>query len=160
MNPLAITFVTGNAGKAKTAREHLTPLGIDVEQARLDLDEIQSLHVQDVAMHKARQAFRALGRPLIIEDSGFCIDELGGYPGPMIKHALSALGARGIARLADLTATRACRFSSCLIYIDSHGVPRVFSSPDRACTVAAEPARPLAEGVWSELWNVVIPEGC
>jgi S-adenosylmethionine:tRNA ribosyltransferase-isomerase/non-canonical purine NTP pyrophosphatase (RdgB/HAM1 family) len=156
---LAVTFVTGNAGKVKTAREHLAPLGIEVEQARLDLDEIQSLHVQDVAMHKAQQAFRALGRPLIIEDSGFGIDELDGYPGPMIKHALTALGARGIARLADLTATRACRFSSCLVYIDDHGVPRVFASPGRTCTVAAEPAEPLAEGAWSDLWNVVIPEG-
>jgi S-adenosylmethionine:tRNA ribosyltransferase-isomerase/non-canonical purine NTP pyrophosphatase (RdgB/HAM1 family) len=155
-----ITFVTGNAGKLKTAREHLAPLGITVEQARLDLDEIQSLHVLDVAMHKAQLAFRVLGRPLIIEDSGFGIDELGGFPGPMVKHALSALGASGIARLADLTATRSCRFSSCLVYIDSHGVPRVFTSPERACTIAAAPAVPLAEGAWSELWDVVIPEGC
>lgn len=159
MTSLVITFVTGNAGKLATAREHLAPLGIEVEQARLDLDEIQSLDVQDVAMHKAWQAFRALGRPLIIEDSGFGIDELGGYPGPMIKHALAALGATGIARLADLTATRACRFSSCLVYIDSHGIPRVFTSPGRTCTVAAEPAEPLAQGAWSDLWNVVIPEG-
>lgn len=159
MTPLAITLVTGNAGKLATAREHLVPLGIKVEQVRLDLDEIQSLQVQEVAMHKAWQAFRALGCPLIVEDSGFGIDDLGGYPGPMIKHALTALGARGIARLADLTATRACRFSSCLVYIDSHGDPRVFTSPGRTCMVAAEPAEPAAEGAWSDLWNVVIPEG-
>jgi S-adenosylmethionine:tRNA ribosyltransferase-isomerase len=157
---MIITFVTGNAGKLKTAREHLSPLGIEVEQARLDVDEIQSLDVQDVAMHKAWQAYRVLGRPLIIEDSGFGIDELGGFPGPMVKHALSALGARGIARLADLTASRTCRFTSFLIYIDSHGVPRVFTSPAGTCTVAAEPVAPATDGAWSELWNVVIPEGC
>jgi len=160
MAPIVITFVTGNAGKLRTAREHLSPLGIKVEQARLDLDEIQSLDVQSVAMHKAWQAYRVLGRPLIIEDSGFGIDELDGFPGPMVKHTLSAIGARGIARLADLTSSRTCRFTSFLVYIDSHGVPRVFTSPAGTCTVAAEPVVPVTDGAWSELWNVVIPDDC
>ena len=61
MTPLKLAFVTGNAGKAKTAREHLAPLGIEVEQVTLDLDEIQSLSTQDVAMHKAQQTFRPQG---------------------------------------------------------------------------------------------------
>jgi S-adenosylmethionine:tRNA ribosyltransferase-isomerase/non-canonical purine NTP pyrophosphatase (RdgB/HAM1 family) len=156
----AIAFVTSNPGKVKTAREHLAAAGITVDQVSLDLDEIQSVDTLDVAMHKAQQAYRALKRPLIIEDSGFCIDELGGYPGPMVKHALTAIGAKGIARLADMTATRQCHFVSCLVYIDAHGVPRVFSSPGRTCTIAPDPVQPLTDGAWSELWNVVIPPGC
>jgi len=160
MDPMTITFVTGNTGKVQTAQEHLAPLGVQVRQARLDLDEIQSLDVQAVAVHKAEQAFRVLGQPLIVEDSGFGIDELGGYPGPMIKHALAALGAAGIARLADLTRTRTCRFTSCLVYVDSHGVTRPFISPGRPCTVASEPAQSRTSGAWSDLWNVVIPDGC
>jgi S-adenosylmethionine:tRNA ribosyltransferase-isomerase/non-canonical purine NTP pyrophosphatase (RdgB/HAM1 family) len=155
-----IAFVTSNPGKVQTAREHLTPAGITVDQVSLDLDEIQSVHTLEVAMHKAQQAFRTLKRPLIVEDSGFCIDELHGYPGPMIKHAITAIGARGIARLADLTATRQCHFDSCLVYIDAHGVPRIFSNPGRTCTVAPDPAEPLTDRAWSELWNVIIPPGC
>lgn len=62
-----ITFVTGNAGKFATAREHLESLGVELEQMTLDLDEIQSNSVQEVALHKAQQAFRTLRRPVIIE---------------------------------------------------------------------------------------------
>jgi S-adenosylmethionine:tRNA ribosyltransferase-isomerase len=155
----SIAFVTGNAGKLASATEHLAPLGIDLEQVRLELDEIQSTNVREVAMHKAQQAFRAIKRPLIIEDSGFGIDELDGYPGPMVKHLLAAAGAKGIARLADLTERRTCRFVSVLVYIDAHGVPRVFTDEGGDCTIAPEPAEPVGNIGWSELWDVVIPAG-
>jgi inosine/xanthosine triphosphate pyrophosphatase family protein len=75
-----IAFVTSNPGKFATACEHLSPIGVQLEQVRLDLDEIQSNSVMTVALHKAQQAFRVLRRPLIIEDSGFYIDQLNGFP--------------------------------------------------------------------------------
>lgn len=142
MRPLTITFAAANPGKVSTAREHFAPLGIGVRHAQLDLAEIQSLDVREVAVAKARQAFSVLGCPLIVDDSAFGIDELGGFPGPLAKHTLAALGAAGIARLADLTATRACRLTSCLVYIDHCGRPHAFSRQSHACTVAAEPAAP------------------
>jgi XTP/dITP diphosphohydrolase len=160
VTPLAITFATGNPGKVSTAREHLAPLGIGVRHERLDLDEIQSLDVREVALAKARQAFAILGGPLVVDDSAFGIDELGGFPGPLAKHALAALGPAGIVRLADLTATRACRLTSCLVYVDDDGRPHAFTRQSHACTVALEPAQPIVEGAWSDLWNVVIPHGC
>ena len=40
-----IAFVTGNAGKFATAREHLASVGVELEQVALDLDEIQSSSV-------------------------------------------------------------------------------------------------------------------
>ena len=78
----------------------------------------------------------------------------------MIKHVLTAIGTKGIAHLADLTTTRQCRFTSYLVYIDAHGVPRVFANQGRTCIVASEPVEPLDDGAWSELWNVMIPAGC
>jgi XTP/dITP diphosphohydrolase len=160
VRPLTITFATANPGKVSTAREHLAPLGIGVRQVQLDLVEIQSLDVREVALAKARQAFSALGCPLIVDDSAFGIDELRGFPGPLAKHTLAALGATGIARLADLTATRACRLTSCLVYIDDSGKPHAFTRQSHAGTVAAEPAQPSVQGAWSDLWTVLIPHGC
>lgn len=154
-----VVFVTGNAGKLATAREHLSPLGIEVAQARLDLDEIQSTSVHDVAMHKAQQAFRVLKVPLIVEDSGFGIDEMGGWPGPMVKHLVTAVGAAGIAHLADLTRSRACRFTSVLVYIDAHGVPRAFTDEGEPGTIAESPARKGEPGSWSPLWEVFVAPG-
>ncbi|MGH3897352.1 MAG: non-canonical purine NTP pyrophosphatase [Pseudonocardiaceae bacterium] len=95
-----------NARKFATAVEHLSPAGIELEQITLDLNEIQADSVTSVALHKAQQAFRALHRPIIIEDSGFYIDELDGFPGPFVKYVIKSLGAGGVARLADLTTTR------------------------------------------------------
>src|SRR5215468_9159966 len=70
-----ITFVTGNLNKLAVARQHLAPFGIEVEHVTMHLDEIQAQTVQEVALHKARAAFEVLRRPLIVEDSGFYIDE-------------------------------------------------------------------------------------
>ncbi|GAA1371780.1 non-canonical purine NTP pyrophosphatase [Streptomyces beijiangensis] len=57
-----IAFCTGNLGKFAAAQEHLMPWGIEIEQVPLDLDEIQTVSVKEIARHKARQAFAALGR--------------------------------------------------------------------------------------------------
>ena len=156
---MKIAFATGNDLKFATAVEHLAALPVELEQVRLDLDEIQSADIGAVARHKARQAHRLLVRPVIVEDSGFGLDELGGYPGPMVKFTVAALGASGIARLADLTATRACRYTSCLVYVDERGSQHAFRS-EEPCTVAREPACPDLADAWSPLWNVVIPAGC
>ncbi|MGH4012518.1 MAG: non-canonical purine NTP pyrophosphatase [Pseudonocardiaceae bacterium] len=155
-----IAFVTSNAGKVATANEHLSPVGIELEQVALDLDEIQADSVASVALHKAQQAFRVLHRPVIIEDSGFYIDELGGFPGPFIKYAIKALGAEGVARLADLTKARHCHFEGVLVYIDAHGVPRTFTDTGEGGTVADRPTTDPQPGAWSALWDVFIPAGC
>lgn len=97
--------------------------------ACVDPDEIQSTSVVDVAKHKARQAYRTLGHPVMIEDSGFCIDEFAGWPGPMVKHLIDAVGSYGVIHLADLTTTRACRLP-------------------RPCS-----------GAWSALWEVFVTSG-
>lgn len=155
-----IAFVTGNAGKFATAREHLASLGVELEQVALDLDEIQSSSVQEVALHKAQQAFRVLRQPVIIEDSGFYIDELNGFPGPSVKFVIKSLGAEGIARLADQTATRTCHFQGVLVYIDDHGVPRIFVDEGDGGTIADKPTAKPQPGSWSALWDVFVPTGC
>jgi S-adenosylmethionine:tRNA ribosyltransferase-isomerase len=155
-----IAFVTGNAGKFATAREHLAPVGVELEQVVLDLDEIQSSSVQEVALHKAQHAFRALRRPVIVEDSGFYIDELNCFPGPSVKFVIKALGAEGIARLADQTTTRRCHFQGVLVYIDAHGVPRIFADEGDGGTIAEKPTTKPQPGSWSALWDVFVPTGC
>jgi S-adenosylmethionine:tRNA ribosyltransferase-isomerase len=155
-----IAFVTGNAGKFATARDHLASLGVELERVTLDLDEIQSSSVLDVALHKAQQAFRVLRRPVIVEDSGFYIDELNGFPGPSVKFVIKSLGAEGIARMADQTASRRCHFQGVLVYIDAHGVPRIFTDEGDGGTVAERPTTTPQPGSWSALWDVFVPAGC
>ncbi|HEY8982383.1 MAG TPA: non-canonical purine NTP pyrophosphatase [Streptomyces sp.] len=160
MSGLKVTMCTGNQGKFRTAQEHLAPWGIEVEQAAVDLDEIQTTSVTEIACHKARQAFAALGRPLFVEDSGFYIEEFGGWPGPMVKQALEAFGPEGFTHLADLTATRACRFASAAVYVDAEGVLHAFADDSRKPgTIAKTPDRGSGERSWSDLWSIFVPEG-
>lgn len=66
----------------------------------IDLPEIQSLDMFEVLAFKARAAWEALRRPLVVEETGLELEALGGFPGPLVKWMLSAVGAEGIARTA------------------------------------------------------------
>ncbi|MFI0808149.1 non-canonical purine NTP pyrophosphatase [Streptomyces echinatus] len=155
-----VAMCTGNPGKFRTAQEHLAPWGIEVEQVALDLDEIQTTSVAEIARHKARQAFEVLRRPLFVEDSGFYIEEFGGWPGPMVKQALEAFGPVGLTHLADLTEKRTCRFASAAVYADADGALHTFADDSRKPgTIAPAPDRGTGPRAWSDLWSIFVPEG-
>jgi non-canonical purine NTP pyrophosphatase (RdgB/HAM1 family) len=107
-----ITFITGNQGKADFLAKHL---GVEVGHQKLDLDEIQSLELHEVAEHKARQAFDILKKPVLVEDVSLSIDNLGGLPGPFIKWFEKALGLDGLSKLA---AGQKVVASVCFVYFD------------------------------------------
>ncbi|MGH9379352.1 MAG: non-canonical purine NTP pyrophosphatase [Thermoanaerobaculia bacterium] len=103
--PPRFTLVTGNPGKLAEARR-LCPLPFDAFE--LDLPEIQSLSFAEVARAKADEAWRHLGRPLVVEEAGLELAAWNGFPGPLVKWMLEAAGAAGIARTAlALSETRA-----------------------------------------------------
>ena len=108
------TLVTGNPSKLSEARR-LFP---DLEAEELDLPEIQSLDLDEVLRAKGAEAYRRLDHPLIVEETGLELPALAGFPGPLVKWMLEAIGAEGIARLAahegDTRATARCA----LLYTD------------------------------------------
>lgn len=90
-------LVTGNPGKIAEAR---TALGMDIEAVEIDLPEIQSLDYREVLQAKAEEAWRRIGRPLVVEEAGLDLATLNAFPGPLVKWMLGAVGAEGIARAA------------------------------------------------------------
>lgn len=77
-----ITLVTGNIEKQK---EIEAIIGFPLAIESLDLAEIQSMNLQEVAMAKARSAYERIGKPLIVDDVSFEVEALNGFPGPLIK---------------------------------------------------------------------------
>lgn len=79
-----LVLATGNAGKLKELQALLDGLGLDiVTQKSLgvsDADETGLSFVEN-AILKARHAARATGLPALADDSGLCVDILGGAPG-------------------------------------------------------------------------------
>lgn len=95
MGRTSYVLVTGNPDKALEAERIL---GRRPEVESLDLPEIQSLDLEEVLRAKAREARRRLRRPVVVEETGLELSALGGFPGPLVKWMLEAVGAEGVAR--------------------------------------------------------------
>ena len=81
---MKLVLASSNQGKLAEMRELLGGLGIElIAQSELgipDADETATTFVEN-ALLKARQATRASGLPALGDDSGLCVDALGGAPG-------------------------------------------------------------------------------
>jgi XTP/dITP diphosphohydrolase len=108
-------LVTGNLGKIAEAR---LALGSEVATEVLDLPEIQSTDYLEIARAKADEAWRRLGRPLIVEEAGLDLAALNGFPGPLVKWMLRAVGPEGIARTAAALGEVQASARCVLIYKD------------------------------------------
>jgi XTP/dITP diphosphohydrolase len=79
-----LILASSNDGKLREMRRLLTPLGIEVvPQADLGIPDAEEPHATFVenALAKARHACVRSGLPALADDSGICVEALGGAPG-------------------------------------------------------------------------------
>ena len=79
-----LVLASGNPGKLREFRQMLAPLGMEiVPQSELGISEADEPHRTFVenALAKARHASQCSGLPAFADDSGICVDALGGAPG-------------------------------------------------------------------------------
>jgi XTP/dITP diphosphohydrolase len=79
-----LVLASNNPGKLREFQRLLAPLGIEVlTQAELGISEAEEPHCTFVenALAKARHVSRESGLPALADDSGICVDALGGLPG-------------------------------------------------------------------------------
>jgi XTP/dITP diphosphohydrolase len=79
-----LVLASANPGKLREIRALLAPLGVQVvAQGALGIAEAAEPHDSflENALAKARHASRASGLPALADDSGLCVDALGGAPG-------------------------------------------------------------------------------
>lgn len=93
-----LTLITGNPGKAEQIQRHLS---IPVTHRKLDLNEIQSLDLEEITKKKAEEAFSILKSPVLVEDTSLIFPALGKLPGPLIKWFFEELGNEGLCKLLD-----------------------------------------------------------
>jgi non-canonical purine NTP pyrophosphatase (RdgB/HAM1 family) len=96
-------LVTGNVDKWREAQRIL---GRPLERVALDLPELQAATTREVALEKARAAYAALQRPVIVEDAGLEFAAFGGFPGPFIKFWEKLGGLPSLCRALDGAASR------------------------------------------------------
>ena len=95
---MMITFITSNPSKAEQIRRYLNH---PIEHKKLDLLEMQSLDLKEVALHKAKEAYRTIGTPVLVEDTSLVFHALGKLPGPLIKWFLQELDNSGLCKVLD-----------------------------------------------------------
>lgn len=101
-------FVTSNENKVSEVDPILDPTIVQVD---VDLDEIQSYSLDEIANHKAKGADihnqTKVGSEhqdldgVFVEDSGLFIYTFGGFPGPYTSYALETIGNEGILKLVE-----------------------------------------------------------
>jgi XTP/dITP diphosphohydrolase len=110
LNDRSFVLVSGNKGKIAEAR---LAAGADLPATEMDLPEIQSMDMLEILRGKAALAWEALRQPVIVEEAGLELMALNGFPGPLVKWMLQAVGADGIARtagsLGDVRAIARCQ---------------------------------------------------
>jgi XTP/dITP diphosphohydrolase len=106
-----LVIASNNPGKLREFQHMLAPLGIEVlTQSQLGISEAEEPHCTFIenALAKARHVSRASGLPALADDSGICVDALGGAPG--VQSARYAGDKRGcdtlLAKPADCGSSR------------------------------------------------------
>jgi XTP/dITP diphosphohydrolase len=92
-----LVLASSNPGKLREIRAILAPLALEVvPQSELGIADAEEPHdtFLENALAKARHASRAAGVPALADDSGLCVDALGGEPGVHSAYYAGRDGAR------------------------------------------------------------------
>jgi len=144
-------YVTTNPGKLGEARQYLgdeTVAGYDY-----DYTEIQSESLEAIAAEGAREAYREVGEPVIVDDSGLFIETFDGFPGPYSSYVESKLGIEKVWELSQTVDDRRASFRCVLAYCDGEPVtasPDPVDREDRAAAAADDSATDTASGAESD----------
>ena len=154
---MKINFITSNQGKVKSLENSLKSNNIDVLVCaqNLDIMEPQFDTVQEVSKYKALKAFEILKEPVLVEDGGFSVFELNGFPGVYTKYILKTLGADGILKLMQGVNNRSAKFVSVATFINEDGTLFQFEREGGEFEISKEKVDIQSPFAWSELWKII-----
>ena len=155
MKRKAIVFATGNRGKLYEAQELMPHVKLTAQ--KVDFAEPRSNDLEVIAREKLRQAREVIGGPCFVQDSGFYIEALKGFPGSYVNFALETIGVEGILKLMEGKQDRRCGFRQCLAYFD--GQREYIFTSENTGTLSTAFAGEDCAAQWSGLWHIYIPEG-
>jgi non-canonical purine NTP pyrophosphatase (RdgB/HAM1 family) len=108
-------LATSNPHKAAAFQAVLTR---QVDHIHIELPELQAVDVKEVIEHKARAAYRLVGKPVLVEDTGLSFHAWNGLPGALIRWFLETVGNNGICKMLEGYAQLDATAETCLGYFD------------------------------------------
>ncbi len=146
-----LTFVTGNVNKLREASQIL---GCSLKQGEVDgLIEMQTLDVSELVLHKLDQAFKTIGGPVLVEDSGLIFTEWNGLPGALVKWFEKSVGCAGMLKMLESFSNREA-IAVCYAAVRFGKIVKVAKGESRGTIAFAE------RGTNGFGWDTIfIPEG-
>jgi XTP/dITP diphosphohydrolase len=114
-----IAICTTNPGKIDEFQRILTR---ELDPIALDIDEIQALDTENVCRAKAKIAFASVRRPVLVDDTGFELAALGGFPGALVTWVIGAGGTSLLHRMLPSGASPRAMAVTSIGFADQAGV--------------------------------------
>ena len=109
-----IKFVTSNLNKVQEASKILE---FPLEQvSTIIINEIQTYDINEIVEDKAKQAYKKLKCPVMVEDSGLVFSAWNGLPGALVKWFEISVGCHGLLKMLEGFNSREA-FAICVIAI-------------------------------------------
>ena len=113
-------FASSNINKYTEIRNLLSTRkkSIKIEFKKMELKEIQSDSLMEVAEDKVQQAFKINQYDVFVEDDGLFIESLNGFPGVYSSYISKTIGNGGILDLLGNKGNRNASFKSIIAFYD------------------------------------------
>lgn len=131
-----ISFATGNKGKVEEMTPQFEEKGIELQQVEVDVPEIDAMSVEEVADQKVRDSFKAAveqgkvddDEMIIVDDTGFFVEALGGFPGAEAAFFARTAGVDNLLPMMEGEENRSAYFKTAIaVYLQGKDQVEVFS---------------------------------
>ncbi|PSH01261.1 MAG: hypothetical protein BRC27_02625 [Nanohaloarchaea archaeon SW_10_44_10] len=133
-------FATGNKGKLEEMQEPFTRAGYKLVQVKADVPEIDAMDVEEVAERKVMDSYQeaVLNQEVgsvdyfIVEDTGFYVEALGGFPGAEAAFFAGTAGADRLLKLMENEENRDAYFRTAIaVYMPGKDEVEIFTGKMR-----------------------------
>ena len=114
-------YATGNSEKFANAKCFFEKHNIVIKQLNVEVDEIQNDNLKKIALNKASAVYEQVKKPLFVNDAGWLIPALNGFPGPYMKDINQWFRPQDFLLLLSDKKDRKVILRDTIVYIDEFG---------------------------------------
>lgn len=150
-----ISFVTSNKNKFLSLSKKLKDIAVSLEHANINIIEPQASTIKEIAIFKAKEAFKILQHPVLVHDSGLTITALKDFPGPYTKYVSETIGNIGILDLLKNHSDHSAHLVQTFCYTDSQRI-LCFSDSVRG-HILNSIQQNKQNNKWGDVWDIFAP---
>ncbi|MBD3249878.1 RdgB/HAM1 family non-canonical purine NTP pyrophosphatase [Candidatus Woesearchaeota archaeon] len=151
---MKINLVTGNKNKVGEYKRLFSEEGIEVEHLEIDYPELRHDSFEEITKEAAERVSDETGKVVVLEDGGFFVESLDGFPGVSSAYFFKRLGSQGILKLMQDIDERRCYYKVAVAYCEPGEKAEIFVGEEKGRVAGSE----KGENGWG-YDNIFIPEG-